>query len=307
VTVSREDVLAVVRQIEPNYRDAASQLGPEALPILEELALDDDEHVAAAAVHLGVLTDPVRAGGLVLRALDNESEVVRVIAAGALAALDDPAVPEAVVNALRDADRGVRRAGLRSSVTQPGSSDVGAEVERLSETDPDEGVRRLAVRILPRFRGESPTRAEVEMALESAPPDADTATALGPDAMPHLLEVARSGGPREVGAAVRLGTLIPGESGAQVLVAAADNGDPEVRRAVIPAMRRMAKTEIGPVIVKLLSDSDENVRRQAVRAASDALVDSQVRNSIEAARTEHPTSRDLLDQILRQADEVSRN
>jgi len=80
MTVTMEQVIAVLSPDEPNY-DNASKLGPEALQHLEKLIKGENVELAAKATSLASLIQHENSVNVLITAAHSEHAVVRVAAA----------------------------------------------------------------------------------------------------------------------------------------------------------------------------------------------------------------------------------
>lgn len=145
MSVTIEDVLARIDLDEINYPAAAAELGPDALPVLAELAEGGDPMLASKAVYLAsVISDPGSAR-IVERAAQHGDPRVRIAAAAGLRNLAEQDAEPHVEALLRDDDLGVRKVALRSAAAFD-SPAMTAHVRRLAEEDPEPAMRDLARR-----------------------------------------------------------------------------------------------------------------------------------------------------------------
>jgi hypothetical protein len=114
MAVTREQVRAALESDEPRYRQLAAELGPEALPFLDELVGAGPPLLAAKATHLAALIDPEDAHPVILRAAQSSDDAVRVAAAAAARHLSPDSAQEVLKLLLDDRDAGVRKAALNA-------------------------------------------------------------------------------------------------------------------------------------------------------------------------------------------------
>jgi HEAT repeat protein len=95
-------------------------------------------------------------------------------------------------------------------------------------------------------------------------PDYAKAARLGPEAVPHLRQIAEADDPLRASKAAYLASLIPGKQSLELLTAAANRHEPEVRVAVAHALRN-TKDAPQAVLEKLLDDPDAGVRKVTLR------------------------------------------
>lgn len=141
--VTLDEVRQFIGAEEPNYERAAARLGPDALPHLAVLALDDDTMIAMKAVSLAGYIGGEEAVQVVTEAAQAERAELRVVAAGAAGKLGTAGEP-VISDLLNDADRGVRKFAVKA-VPAETSPRLREQLEDLGENEPDEGVRDLAV------------------------------------------------------------------------------------------------------------------------------------------------------------------
>ncbi|HET9650017.1 MAG TPA: hypothetical protein VFP34_17540 [Microlunatus sp.] len=112
MTVSMEDVRKVLDPDEPDYA-AASQLGEDALPHLEELVRGDDPMLASKATYAASLIS----GGAdaVATAADSADPIVRVAAAAAARNLPSDRAEQVLRRLTEDDDPGIRKVARTSA------------------------------------------------------------------------------------------------------------------------------------------------------------------------------------------------
>jgi HEAT repeat protein len=143
---SREDVRRELDKDELNYPRLATELGPEALPQLQELVAEDEPRIAPKAAYLAGLIAGPTSHEVVSLAAGSKHEVVRVAAAAALPALSAEHAGSIGEQLLADPDVGVRA----RAVTAVGSFDEALLTDQLraiAEQDPEPAVRDLAAEI----------------------------------------------------------------------------------------------------------------------------------------------------------------
>lgn len=125
------------------------------------------------------------------------------------------------------------------------------------------------------------TMEQVRAFLDPEEPDYATAgVTLGPDALPHLEELAGGDDPMMASKAVYLAGLIGGDDARPILTAAAEHSDPVVRVSAAASVQNLdddAALELGR---RLLDDDDIGVRKVAVNAAS-RIESADVRNALQ--------------------------
>jgi HEAT repeat protein len=133
-----------------DYLGLASDLGPDALPALEELVDDDAPRIAASAAYLAGLIAAPASRQVVAKAVGKDDPVVRVAAAATLPTLAGRDVAGLAEKLLRDEDVGVRARAVRSA---PWFDDeaVAERVRAIAAADPEPALRDLAARILARM------------------------------------------------------------------------------------------------------------------------------------------------------------
>jgi HEAT repeat protein len=104
------------------------------------------------------------------------------------------------------------------------------------------------------------TMQQVLAEIDKDEPNYARAAKLGPDAVPHLRQIAEADDPLRASKAAYLASLIPGQGSVDLLTAAAAHHAPEVRVAVAHALRN-TKEAPPAVLETLLEDSDPGVRK----------------------------------------------
>jgi HEAT repeat protein len=112
------------------------------------------------------------------------------------------------------------------------------------------------------------TMEDVRKVLAPDEPNYARARQLGPDAIPFLRQLVMQGDLEFATKAAHLAGLIGTEAGATVVGVAAGNLQPVVRVAAATAAGELEPDLAGPILSRLLDDSDRGVRRQALRSAA---------------------------------------
>jgi HEAT repeat protein len=107
---------------------------------------------------------------------------------------------------------------------------------------------------------------QVRAELEKDEPRYARAAGLGPDALPHLEELARDDDPMIASKAVYLAGLIQHEAADRVLTEAASHDDPRIRLAAASTARHRSGEAASEVLVPLVNDDDMGVRKVALRS-----------------------------------------
>jgi hypothetical protein len=112
MAVTEQQVRAYLEPEEPNY-SAAAQLGPDALPVLEQLVRGPDPLLASKAAYLAALIPHENAARVLEAAAKSGDVTVRVAAAAGLRRM--PQVSENIMmDLVDDLDEGVRKVALKS-------------------------------------------------------------------------------------------------------------------------------------------------------------------------------------------------
>jgi HEAT repeat protein len=143
--MDRADVISALQPDEPDYAAAAQHLGPQAAPILAELAAGDDLELASKAASLAGFLSSDAARPVLQRAASHADPSVRVAAAASLER-QPQLVNELGSGLLDDSDTGVRKWTLRSlQAHRPeGFRD---QVSAVASTDEVSAVRALAAEV----------------------------------------------------------------------------------------------------------------------------------------------------------------
>lgn len=148
--ITMEDVLAVLTQDEVDYA-RAQQLGPEAVPFLDQLVRGEDLNLASKAAYLASLIESDRSAEVLAAAAARPETVVRVAAASGVRNLKEPEAERLIDRLQHDADPGVRKV-LVNSAAAFRSPRVAERVRRIAEEDPEPFVRESAARSVERMR-----------------------------------------------------------------------------------------------------------------------------------------------------------
>ena len=112
------------------------------------------------------------------------------------------------------------------------------------------------------------TMQQVLDALNPEEPNYTTAAELGPDALPHLENIVKSGEHMLASKAGYLASLIPDKEAVSVLKEAAQHADPIVRVAATAGAGNLAPSAADEVLTLLENDQDEGVRKLAKKSMS---------------------------------------
>src|SRR6187401_1541953 len=110
------------------------------------------------------------------------------------------------------------------------------------------------------------TMAQVRAALDPDETNYERAKGLGPEALPHLETLIKTGPPMLASKAAYLAGLIAAPGSARVVAQAAASDEPTVRVAAAAAAKHLDDADIDEVITPLLTDSDAGVRRMAKKS-----------------------------------------
>ena len=269
MAVTKTEVVAVVRQIEPDPA-AAARLGPDALPHLRKLVVGEDISVARRAASVATKIHDRRALAVVSLAANSEHPEVRLAAAAELWRLAEFDVTKLATRALVDLDPAVRRRGLRSVALM--SPDVlkptlRKRLEAVGARDLHPANRALASALTARLAGEV-SAAEVRAALGAGLSVRELAPALGRTALPHLAELAHARDVKVAANAVSLAAALSAKQAAPVVEEATQDRRPQVRAAAAAVAARVPGGK--ELLRGLLSDVNARVREAAFVASARA-------------------------------------
>jgi HEAT repeat protein len=114
----------------------------------------------------------------------------------------------------------------------------------------------------------------------------EEAAQLGPDALPHLMDLVRQGDPMIASKATYLASLIGGEQAQDVVEAAASMDDPRVRIAAAAALRNLDPRS-GELFSQLLEDDDSGVRKVVLRSIRERQPEA-ARSMVDRVATSDP-------------------
>ncbi len=142
---TREQALAYVYSEEPDYAEAAAQLGAEALPHLRQIVEEGDLEFASKATCLASIIGGEQSVEIVEMAARSPNPVMRIAAAVSLSNLSE--VPISLVERmLNDQDVGVRKVTIESLEIQKPAG-VKSKVHEVALADPNPELRELASRV----------------------------------------------------------------------------------------------------------------------------------------------------------------
>jgi HEAT repeat protein len=109
------------------------------------------------------------------------------------------------------------------------------------------------------------TREQVLAQLYPDEPDYEGAAQLGPEALPHLMQLVEEGDPALASKATSLASVIDAAGSAEVVDKAARSPDPVIRVAAAAALGNLSDMP-GPLAQSMLNDEDVGVRKLALRS-----------------------------------------
>ena len=109
------------------------------------------------------------------------------------------------------------------------------------------------------------TMQQVRAQLDRDEPDYPAAARLGPEALPHLRQLAQGADPMLASKAVYLASLIGTDQSVTIVNEAAAKPDPIVRAAAAGAVRNLDRAP-NQLLNSLLNDQDAGVRKVALRS-----------------------------------------
>jgi len=141
--VTLDQVRSFLDPEEPDYPEAASHLGPDALPHLQTLVSGNDPLLASKAAYLAGQISTAQSLAVVALAAQSTYPEVRVAAAAAARHLPAPQADTVLSTVLTDSDVGVRKVALRSAavVRTPG---LKQQIQEMSRNDSNALIRTLA-------------------------------------------------------------------------------------------------------------------------------------------------------------------
>jgi HEAT repeat protein len=268
VAVTRSQVLAVVRLIEPNVV-AAQKLGPDALPHLRKLIRDEDIGLARRAASVATKISDARAVSVVTVATQSPHPEVRLAAAAELWRLAKFDVAKPALRLIADPDPSVRRRTLRSLLTIVQSTALKPAVRRVVEAaatrDAHPANRFLAAAIVRRENGSSPTAEDVRGALAAGVPVRELAPGLGRDALEYLPALVKARDANVAAEAVVLAAALAAKDARPIVEQAASDRRAAVRAAAASVAGRVPRSQA--LTRMLLDDRDARVRAAALITA----------------------------------------
>jgi len=109
----------------------------------------------------------------------------------------------------------------------------------------------------------SVTMQQVLAEIDKDEPNYTRAAQLGPEALPHLRQIVEADDPLRASKAAYLASLIPGPGAVEILRAAAQRREPEIRVTVAHALRNTGEAT-SELLAGLLDDQDSGVRKVAL-------------------------------------------
>ncbi|MGR7024003.1 HEAT repeat domain-containing protein [Geodermatophilus sp. URMC 62] len=140
---------------EPNYEEAASQFGPDALPLLRRFVEGGDPNLAAKATYLaGRIGDPEATPILELAANSPEPGIRAAAASGAKHI--GMAAESVFLTLLDDDDPAVRKTALRATPPQP-SDALRDKIRALRDFESEPALRDVAAEVFDNLPGGGPS------------------------------------------------------------------------------------------------------------------------------------------------------
>jgi HEAT repeat protein len=150
MSITMNAVRAKLDPDEPDYAKAA-ELGPDAIPYLEEIVNGTDTMLASKAAYLASLIKSDKSVSLLETAASNREPIVRIAAASGLRNLSEEDANRVSDPLIEDKDVGVRKVTLKS-ISNFNSPALVAKVQKLSEKDPEQFIRDLASTTISKMR-----------------------------------------------------------------------------------------------------------------------------------------------------------
>jgi HEAT repeat protein len=150
MSITMKDVRAHLDREEPEYQKALKELGPEAIPLLQELVKGKDVMLASKATYLASLIGGSKSADVLEAAAKSDEPVVRVAAASSIKNLPEALASKLTDRLLDDKDFGVRKITL-NAVSASGSAALKAKIEKIAKTDPESLIREMATNSLKRM------------------------------------------------------------------------------------------------------------------------------------------------------------
>lgn len=150
MAVSMDVVRAHLDPDEPDYARAA-ELGPDALPYLEDIVNATDIMLASKAVYLASLIIDDKSVSLLEGAARSQEPIVRIAVASGLRNLSEQDANRVSDLLVGDNDVGVRKVMLKS-ISNFSSPVLVDKVQNLSKKDPEKFIRDLASETISKMR-----------------------------------------------------------------------------------------------------------------------------------------------------------
>lgn len=148
--VTMQDVRAWLDAEEVDYV-GASQLGPDAIPLLKELIQGADLALASKATYLVSLIRSEASAEALETAAASQESVVRVAAAAALRNLPEVQAERVLDRLIDDSDLGVRKVLLKSA-DRFKSPEIEERLQQVAETAQEPLIHELAIGAVDRIR-----------------------------------------------------------------------------------------------------------------------------------------------------------
>jgi HEAT repeat protein len=153
MAVTSEQVREWIDPDEPDYVQAAAQLGSDALPHLQRFVESGDPNLAPKAAYLAGRIGDSQAATILEQAATSADAGTRAAAAARVRYLPDEQADNVLLPLFDDAVAAVRNEVLKAVPTDP-SRELADKVEVLQEYDSVQAVRELAAEVFDRTSGQ---------------------------------------------------------------------------------------------------------------------------------------------------------
>lgn len=145
---SKDELIKMINLDEPDYPSIVARLTKEDIPLLNELAQDENPAIATKAIScLGYLNDDQAAAG-VEKAISSNNPILRVAATHAIRNMSNRQAAEKMLNKLLDDDDiGVKKFTLKT-IEASRFSGLKQKVQQLHQKENNEAIKSLSKQVM---------------------------------------------------------------------------------------------------------------------------------------------------------------
>lgn len=152
IAVTKDDIIAFLRQDELDYPAAAAKFGKGALPFLSELIASSDENLATKAAYLAGYISDTSVKDILQKAAGNNFTTVRIAAAFGAQRLDAKSGQAILDKSMDDGDPGVLKHALNSAVILNVAKNLKTKISKISKDFADDNIKLQANNLISKMK-----------------------------------------------------------------------------------------------------------------------------------------------------------